>query len=71
VGFNHSEIEDIKRMRLEVAQKNEYVAFRQYFKKDFHSALWNNLLRVGLMSERAIEKLGAMGIAAPRQSVAA
>jgi hypothetical protein len=71
VGFNKTEIEDIKKMRHEVAQKNEYVFFRKFFKKDFHASLWNNLARVGLMSERAIERLGAMGIAAPQQSAAA
>jgi len=71
VGFNKTEIEDIQKMRHEVAQKNEYVFFRKFFKKDFHASLWNNLARVGLMSERAIERLGAMGIAAPQQSAAA
>jgi hypothetical protein len=71
VGFNQAEIEDIKRLRHAVAQKNEYVFFRQYFKKDFHASLWTNLARVGLMSERAIERLGAMGIAAPQQNAAA
>jgi P-aminobenzoate N-oxygenase AurF len=71
VGFNKTEIEDIKKMRHEVAQKNEYVFFRKFFKKDFHASLWNNLARVGLMSDRAIERLGAMGIAAPQQSAAA
>ena len=71
VGFNRTEIEDIQKMRHEVAQKNEYVFFRKFFKKDFHASLWNNLARVGLMSERAIARLGAMGIAAPQQSAAA
>jgi hypothetical protein len=71
VGFNQSEIQDIKRLRHEVAQKNEYVFFRKYFKKDFHASLWNNLERVGLMSERATAQLGAMGIVAPQQSAAA
>jgi len=45
--------------------------FRKYFRRDFHSTLWNNLSRVSLLSERAIEKLGALGIAAPQQSAAA
>jgi hypothetical protein len=71
VGFTNTEIEDIKHMRHEIAKKNEYVFFRKFFKKDFHAALWNNLARVGLMSDRAIEKLGAMGIAAPQQAAAA
>ena len=71
VGFSQAEIEDIKRMRHEVAQKNEYIFFRKYFKKDFHASLWNNLARVGLMSARTVERLGAMGIAAPPQSAAA
>jgi hypothetical protein len=71
VGFNKAEIDDIKKMRLEVAQKNEYVFFRKFFKKDFHASLWSNLARVGLMSERAVEQLGTMGIVAPQQSAAA
>jgi len=71
VGFNKSEIEDIKKMRHEIAQKNEYVFFRKFFKKDFHASLWNNLARVGLMSEQAVERLGAMGITAPQQNAAA
>jgi hypothetical protein len=71
VGFNKGEIEDIKKMRHEIAQKNEYVFFRKFFKKDFHASLWNNLARVGLMSEQAVERLGAMGITAPQQNAAA
>lgn len=71
VGFNQNEIEDILRLRRELAQKNEYAMFRQRFKRDFHSALWNNLARVGLMSERVVEKLGTMGISAPQQQSAA
>lgn len=71
VGFSQAEIEDIKRLRLEVAQKNEYVAFRKYFKKDFHASLWNNLARVGLLSEWAVEKLGSMGVSAPQQNTLA
>jgi hypothetical protein len=70
VGFSKAEIDDIKQMRYAIAQKNEYVFFRKYFKKDFHASLWNNLARCGLMSNRAMEKLGAMGIAAPQQAAA-
>lgn len=70
VGFSKAEIEDIKQMRHTLAQKNEYVFFRKYFKKDFHASLWNNLARCGLMSNRAMEKLGSMGISAPQQAAA-
>ena len=71
VGFNKTEIEDVQRLRREIARKNEYALFRQRFKRDFHSAVWNNLSRVGLMSERVRERLGAMGITAPQPSAAA
>lgn len=70
VGFSKAEIDDIKKMRYEIAKKNEYVFFRKYFKKDFHSSLWNNMDRCGLMSDRAVSKLGSMGIAAPQQAAA-
>ena len=66
VGFSRAEIDDIRLMRQEVARKNEYVAFRTYFKKDFHASLWNNMEKVGLLSERAVHKLGTMGISAPQ-----
>ena len=71
VGFSKAEIHDIKTMRRTAAEKNEYVAFRQYFKKDFHTALWSNMDKVGLLSQRAIDKLGTMGICAPERSAAA
>lgn len=70
VGFSKAEIEDVKQMRYEIAKKNEYVFFRKYFKKDFHSSLWTNMARCGLMSDRAVTKLGSMGIAAPQQAAA-
>ncbi|MGE0682042.1 MAG: diiron oxygenase [Candidatus Binatia bacterium] len=70
VGFSKAEIDDIKHMRHAIAQKNEYVFFRKYFKKDFHASLWNNMARCGLMSGRAMEKLGSMGISAPQQAAA-
>ena len=66
VGFSKAEIEDIRTMRHEVAKKNEYAAFRQFFKKDFHAALWSNMGKVGLLSDRTIGKLSAMGISAPQ-----
>jgi hypothetical protein len=71
VGFNKAEIEDIKKLRHEVARKNEHMLFRQFFKKDFHASLWNNMTRVGLLSKRAVSKLASMGIAAPQQAAAA
>jgi hypothetical protein len=70
VGFSKAEIEDVKQMRHEIAKKNEYVFFRKYFKKDFHSSLWSNMARCGLMSDRAVAKLSSMGIAAPQQAAA-
>jgi hypothetical protein len=71
VGFSKAEIEDIKEMRHEIAKKNEYIFFRRFFKKDFHASLWNNMARCGLMNNRTVERLGAMGITAPQQSAAA
>ena len=66
VGFTQAEIEDIRTMRHKVAKNNEYVAFRTFFKKDFHAALWSNMGKVGLLSDRTIGKLNAMDISAPQ-----
>ena len=71
VGFSKAEIDDIKKLRRAAAKKSEYVAFRQYFKKDFHAALWSNMSKVGLLSQRAIDKLGRMGIREPEHRAAA
>ena len=70
VGFSKADIDDIKQMRHEIAKKNEYVFFRKYFKKDFHSSLWNNMTRCGLMSDRATARLESMGIYAPQKAAA-
>jgi 1,2-phenylacetyl-CoA epoxidase catalytic subunit len=66
VGFTKAEIEDIRTMRHKVAKNNDYVAFRTFFKKDFHAALWSNMGKVGLLSDRTIGKLSAMDISAPQ-----
>jgi hypothetical protein len=37
----------------DIAKKNEYV-LPEMLQKDFHSSLWNNMARCGLMSDRAV-----------------
>ncbi len=71
VGFNQTEIADIQRLRHDLAQRKEHLLFRKYFRRDFHSSLWNNLSRVGLLSERTVEKLATLGINPPQQSATA
>lgn len=71
VGFNATEVADIKRLRRDLSQRTEHLLFRKYFRRDFHSSLWNNLLRVGLLGERTVEKLTSLGIHPPQQSAAA
>lgn len=67
VGFTRAEIEDIKQLRHSLSQRGEHLLFRKYFRRDFHSSLWNNLARVGLLGERAVAKLAALGINPPQQ----
>jgi hypothetical protein len=62
VGFNASEIDEIKRLRVENAKSNDYVLFRQIFRREMYTQVVSNMKKVGLMSERTKENLRKLGI---------
>lgn len=62
-GFSEAEIADIKRLRRERAL-GESSVFRRIFKRDLHTALVNNLARIGVLTERVRPRLEALGIRA-------
>ena len=51
MGFNKTEIQEIRDLRKQKAQGNEFTMFRQLFKRDMHHTLVNNLYRCGILSE--------------------
>ena len=52
MGFNKSEIEEIRDLRKERAQNADVSLFRQLFKREMHSTLVNNLHRCGILSDK-------------------
>ena len=51
MGFNRSEIQEIRDLRKERAQNADVSLFRQLFKREIHSTLVNNLHRCGILSD--------------------
>ena len=51
MGFNKTEIQEIRDLRKQKAQGNDFTIFRQLFKRDMHHTLVNNLYRCGILSE--------------------
>ena len=57
MGFNKSEINEIRDLRKQKAQSKDVAMFRQLFKRDIHSTLVNNLHRCGILSDTMKGKL--------------
>ena len=62
LGFDKSEIEEIKRFRRERAAGGDETAFRKYFRRDLHAGLVRNLRKVGVLTDRIAPDLEALGI---------
>jgi ribonucleotide reductase beta subunit family protein with ferritin-like domain len=61
MGFNKQEIEEIRKLRAEAAAGDQ-ILFRKMFRKDMHQQVVNNLVRVGLLTERVAPRLTDFGI---------
>ena len=57
MGFNNSDIENIRNLRRERAQNSDFALFRQLFKREMHSTLVNNLHRCGVLSATMRQRL--------------
>ena len=62
MGFSEADIEEIRRLKRARQAGGEAVLFRRVFKKELDASLLQNLSRIGLLNERARERLGGMGI---------
>ena len=62
VGFNADEINQIQEARVESAKSNEYIYFRQVFRREMYTQVVANFKKVGLMTERTAENLRKLGI---------
>ncbi len=62
VGFNKTEIEQIQKIRVESAKSNDYIFFRQTFRREMYTQVVSNIKKVGLMTPRTAENLRKLGI---------
>jgi P-aminobenzoate N-oxygenase AurF len=62
MGFSAAEIEDVRRQKRDRQTGGDAVLFRRVFKKDLDASLLANLTRIGLLNDRARERLHQIGI---------
>lgn len=61
-GLSESEITSVQRARVENAKSNDYVYFRQIFRREMYTQIVANFRKVGLLTERTAENLRKLGI---------
>jgi len=62
IGFNKSEIDQVQKIRVESAKSNDYVFFRQIFRREMYTQVVSNMKKVGLMTPRTAENLRKLEI---------
>lgn len=62
VGLTEHDIKEIERIRVENAKSNDYVLFRQTFRREMYTQVVANMKKVGLMTARTAENLRKLGI---------
>ncbi len=62
VGFSKGEIDQIQKIRVESAKSNDYIFFRQIFRREMYTQVVSNMKKVGLMTPRTAENLRKLGI---------
>ena len=65
LGFSPAQIQEVRTYRRDAASRNDYAAYRKYFRRDMHTAMVNNLARINLLTERVRPRLAALGVALP------
>ena len=61
-GLSEGEITSVQRARVENAKSNDYVYFRQIFRREMYTQIVANFRKVGLLTERTAENLRKLGI---------
>ena len=62
VGFSRAQIAEIRTYRRDVAARNDDAVYRKFFRRDMHSSMVNNLVRIGLLTDRVRPRLAELGI---------
>jgi hypothetical protein len=62
MGFDRSDIEEIRQLRRQRAAGGDETAFRKFFRRDLHAGLVRNMRKVGVLTARVTPDLEALGI---------
>ena len=62
MGFDRSDIEEIRQLRRQRAAGGDETAFRKFFRRDLHAGLVRNMRKVGVLTARVAPDLEALGI---------
>jgi hypothetical protein len=62
MGFDRSDIEEIRQLRRQRAAGGDETAFRKFFRRDLHAGLVRNMRKVGVLTARVTPNLEALGI---------
>jgi hypothetical protein len=65
VGFSRAQIDEVRSYRRQVAAHNDYAVYRKFFRRDMHASMVQNLVRIGLLTDRVRPRLAALGIELP------
>jgi ferritin-like protein len=65
VGFSRAQIDEVRTYRRAAAARNDYAAYRKFFRRDMHGAMVQNLARLGLLTDRVRPRLAALGVELP------
>src|SRR5262249_18835952 len=66
LGFSRAQIDEIRSYRRDAAARHHYAALREYFRRDMHAAMVNNLARLNPPTEQVRPALAPPGVSAPR-----
>ena len=62
IGFSRAQIDEVRSYRRQVAAQNAYAVYRKFFRRDMHASMVQNLVRIGLLTDRVRPRLAALGV---------
>ena len=62
VGFSRAQMDEVRAYRRDAAARNDYAVYRKFFRRDMHASMVQNLVRIGLLTDRVRPRLAALGI---------
>ncbi len=62
IGLTEADINSIQKARVESAKSNDYIVFRQLFRREMYTQVVSNMKKVGMLTPRTAANLRKLGI---------